>query len=287
MIKIEKFKMMRYKIEPLYCEKQSLMQCAIHAVNNLLQLKSCKIKGEHTHHTPSDELLYDGILYHHGEMKCATKEEFDCKADELTLKEHALLVEGYSDIDRDKSSVGIKSERKKLSLWNRLNSHNRTPLTGNYSIEVLQEALSNRNVDLKWFKPSSQQGKINQEKDDVHSNNGNDKVLIIGYIINQIQPFSIINPLRAFYTSRHWLAVTKVRRIVHEETKNYDKSGSTKSKHETILYDNYDKDSWHRIDSQMDNIVDLGSDAELLDFLQQIEKDGGNIFQATLRALKY
>lgn len=97
-------------------ERQSLQLCAIHTINNLLQLTNDNKQGwtcgaSHRLKRPSWTL--------------ATKTELDEIADELTVAENQLLVEGN---DQD---VSLQP-----SLYQKLSSQHRTVLFGRYSSEV-------------------------------------------------------------------------------------------------------------------------------------------------------
>lgn len=92
-------------------DAQRRQLCAVHAINNLLQLSSA-------------------------DPDVATKEELDEIADSLTLVEKQLS---------SSSSSGT------LSWYDRVRSNHSMPVLGNYSYEVLEAALMKRGVHLHWW----------------------------------------------------------------------------------------------------------------------------------------
>lgn len=101
-------------------ERQSLQLCAIHTINNLLQL------------TKDNK---EGWTCGAQRLKCswtlATKTELDEIADELTVAENQLFV------DSDGQDVSLQP-----SLYQKLSSQHRTVVFGRYSSEV-QNVLRN------------------------------------------------------------------------------------------------------------------------------------------------
>jgi hypothetical protein len=93
-------------------EVQSRQLCAMHAINNLLQLTST-----------TEDLIARPNMRGKGStttLSCCTKVELDMIADELTLAEKRLLGD----------------EQPKLSLFDTIFSKHRTIWLGNYSVEV-------------------------------------------------------------------------------------------------------------------------------------------------------
>jgi hypothetical protein len=143
-----------YNIKPLIHDSQHLQLCAIHALNNLMQLSKTsknrtierqgrgkqfpiqfpneaeqvdiddQVNGER-----KEMILINGEVYTVKHVECGTKEEFDSLADNLTCKEEALLM---GDGEEESADLGTN----KISLWRRIRSNHRTPITGNYSFEV-------------------------------------------------------------------------------------------------------------------------------------------------------
>ena len=89
----------------------------------------------------------------------ATQEEFDDIAKEFTLRER-MLMEGdestflsTTSSTEEVKSTGMSHDRlnKKLSILQRFRSQYGTPFFGNYSLEVMEEALNRRGVELEFF----------------------------------------------------------------------------------------------------------------------------------------
>ena len=130
-------------IDPLVRQSQSLQLCALMAINNLLQLPANTPRSPtaRTNTRRVDEIenlvLCGRNLFYHDAvaLQVATKSELDAIADELILKESALLngtCSNYEGGPTDDSG----STRVNLSYWEIFRSHHRTPFTGNYSFEV-------------------------------------------------------------------------------------------------------------------------------------------------------
>lgn len=114
-------------------ERQSLQLCAIHAINNLLQL------------TPEETTVAwvcgDSRLPLGEEQKQpCTKQEMNELADHLTATESSLLSTNFDDVDiTNELEMGLTNEsitRRKASFWQRFSSNHRSILFGNYSFEV-------------------------------------------------------------------------------------------------------------------------------------------------------
>lgn len=104
-------------------ERQNLQLCAIHTVNNLLQLSENNQEGW----TCGGRNLRDRTT----SWTCASKAELDMIADELTVAENQLLV--------DPSSNESETGSTELSLFQKLSSQHRTVVFGNYSTEVCDD----------------------------------------------------------------------------------------------------------------------------------------------------
>jgi hypothetical protein len=101
-------------------ERQSLQLCAIHTINNLLQLTDDNQEG----------WMCDNVRLNRP-WTLATKAELDAIADELTVAENQLLVEGDISEESDKQSGSTKP-----SFYQKLSSQHRTVVFGRYSSEV-------------------------------------------------------------------------------------------------------------------------------------------------------
>jgi hypothetical protein len=126
--------------------------CAVHTLNNLLQLTTEAPSRQNTHVVTRQEwMLINDHLYDYNDdgvilNTAATKEEFDILADTLTQKEQYLMKEMFvtsskNEVNRNyvhdipDSDDGL-SQEEKLSLWGQLRSNHRSLFTGNYSLEV-------------------------------------------------------------------------------------------------------------------------------------------------------
>ena len=98
----------------IYHEKQKRMFCAVHAINNLLQVDQ------------NDE-------------RAASKDELDHIADQLKLEEKNLLYDGNH-----------QETKQSLSLFDRLTNSYRTPIFGNYSFEVTKsfQTIQNKSISV-------------------------------------------------------------------------------------------------------------------------------------------
>lgn len=97
-------------------EKQRLQLCAIHTINNLLQLNADLSVNADVARAP------------------ATKEELDLLADNLTCIEKQVLSPpngGNGDGGRQ-----VVRSPCTLSIYDKIFSNHRTPILGNYSFEV-------------------------------------------------------------------------------------------------------------------------------------------------------
>ena len=129
---------------PLIRESQSLQLCALHSMNNLLQLRPvCKKIGGSISSPGSDDenlILCGGDLYCHSKLKAGSKAEFNAIADELTFQETQLYSQnepdGESNHAGNEEIPANRNHGRHLSYWQLLRSHHRTPITGNYSFEV-------------------------------------------------------------------------------------------------------------------------------------------------------
>ncbi len=130
-----------FGVQQLVHDKQHRQLCAIHALNNLLQLAENECKPRiGIHFSEAKErprLMVQDKCFNLDETKLnalkvrGTKVEFDMIADSLTYQER-ILLEGGDSLDVE-AETNVK---KNLSLWNKVKSNHRTLLTGNYSFEV-------------------------------------------------------------------------------------------------------------------------------------------------------
>lgn len=117
---------------PLIHERQRLQLCALHAINNLLQLDQ-GLDGEVSNSSgmmSNPVLLCGGKIYEiKNSIPYVTKAEFDSVADELTVREEECFR------NTTETTTAEDGERK-ISFWKQMWSHHRTPFTGNYSLEA-------------------------------------------------------------------------------------------------------------------------------------------------------
>jgi len=128
-------------VAPVYRESQSLQLCALHSMNNLLQLNPHIKNGVLSSDEDAESLiLCGGDLYYHSKLKPGSKAEFNAIADQLTVHEAQWLSQTHSDRESsqtlDEKSATNPHHVGHLSYWNLLRSHHRAVFTGNYSFEV-------------------------------------------------------------------------------------------------------------------------------------------------------
>lgn len=283
-------------ISPLVHETQSLQLCAIHALNNLLQLSAVQKMDDMTtikHTCPTESsstnnqqlILCRGLLFRHGYIKAASKAEFNSIADEVTRTE-AMLFQDARAINETDAIVEANDYRQtRVSMWQVLTSHHRTPFLGNYSFEVLEAALLHRNVKLEWC--TEMDSLISDDFIKLECNNSMCE-FTIGYIFNVIEPLSIWNALvRPFTGSRHWYVVTNLRRVVDYKVKqkpDHCTGISVSVKNLNDLYAIDDFNSWCIIDSTSRNTVDFNHD-DLKQFLYDVLQKGGSVMRARMSKL--
>ena len=283
-------------------ERQSRQLCAIHAVNNLLQLHSspdadtadegCSASTDDTYPTHQSCMYQCGPFTVQRSCQVATKVEMDRIADDLALMERNLLLEDRLDStkDGDYNSAGgaetpvdvvvegssSDSQHKELSLMDKLASNHRTVYLGCYSFECLELCLKRRGVTLEWYRVSD-----DSEQDSaaavLQQSVGIDQVFC-GFIINLPDEsptfwstFRHVPVLgRLVHVGRHWFSITRLRRRINNNMSEQAASVSTDT-----------KEGWLLIDSDREDIVAL-SDIELIEYLASIHARGGQTFRATI-----
>lgn len=283
-------------------ERQSRQLCAIHAVNNLLQLHSspdadtadegCSASTDDTYPTHQSCMYQCGPFTVQRSCQVATKVEMDRIADDLALMERNLLLEDRLDStkDGDYNSAGgaetpvdvvvegssSDSQHKELSLMDKLASNHRTVYLGCYSFECLELCLKRRGVTLEWYRVSD-----DSEQDSaaaiLQQSVGIDQV-VCGFIINLPDEsptfwstFRHVPVLgRLVHVGRHWFSITRLRRRINNNMSEQAASVSTDT-----------KEGWLLIDSDREDIVAL-SDIELIECLASIHARGGQTFRATI-----
>ena len=280
-------------------ERQSRQLCAIHAVNNLLQLHSSPDVVTADECCSASMYEYQcGPFIVQRSCQVATKVEMDRIADDLALTERNLLLEDRLDSTKDgdynnaagggeppvdvvegSSSDSTRDSQHKeseLSLMDKLASNHRTIYLGSYSFECLELCLKRRGVTLEWYRVSDDPGKDDSAAA-LQKIVEADKV-VCGFIINLPDEsptfwstFRHVPVLgRLVHVGRHWFAVTRLRRRVNA-TSEEEASASTDA-----------EDSWFLIDSDREDIVAL-SDIELNEYLASIHARGGQTFRAAIK----
>ena len=112
----------------------------------------------------------------HQQIRVATQDEFDNIAKELTQREQMLLsgdestfISATSTVSEENitsnngtSSLQTTKQLHKVSMMQRVRSQYGTPYLGNYSLDVIQEALLHRGVELEFFRlPEEEDDSIN------------------------------------------------------------------------------------------------------------------------------
>ena len=291
-------------LEPLIHEDQSLQLCALHTINNLLQLqKSIDPPASESDNNLEEGLLVGGRLYPSsssfvpcGSTDIATTRELNQIADELTQREHKLLTQGVEAVE---DTFCEDNKKTKISLWRKLKSQHRTVVAGNYSFEVLEAFLKKRNVFLKWFatdahsiasldvissRESEQNDSVEVPSSGINNNSSN---IVIGFVLNAAEMKSsywdtIVHSI--FGGERHWFAITRLRRCwipakSCTTTNENEQIGCLFLDSETEEEEEYDPDVWHLVDSDFSEVMELTS-CDLWDFLKELERDGGTLLQA-------
>jgi len=287
------------RVVPIVNDLQHLQFCAVHAINNLLQITKDsmrekngdgdhKIFEEQRSRLKSDDttrrlVLVKGELYTQSKMDFASKKELDTIADKMSDLEMSLMY-GDEKSDNDKKNIGS-------SLWRNLRSNHRTLCTGNYSFEVLEAALSKRHVALNWFNVKSDMNPLHLSK--FYDAKDEDlSQVVIGYVINSVKeaaPYSFKSlahyAVPFIFSGRHWSVITKirvVRYVSHHDCGSKKVLNSNSNSGEVI---SYEAEQWYKIDSEDFNATELRNDAELLEVLKKVKEKDGNVFQAVAQSL--
>ena len=225
-------------------------------MNNLLQLSKENTTSEgHEWFCHGKSLEIAGL-----EKKwfVATQEELDTIARRLTWLEQRLM---------QGESVNSDHGQPKLTILEKIRSQHACPYLGNYSFEVVSEALGRRGVGLQFVGV----GEVDDHK----------KAAPLGYVIHlqggrpQFSALGLLNHIgsyvpvaRHFFGSgEHWLAITAVR-CVRED------SGVMSSRKSE------DEESWLLIDSKSPDPMAFTTETELTHYLKDVQRDGGMVFKA-------
>ena len=279
-------------------ERQSRQLCAIHAVNNLLQLHFSRDEtnksNEQGNTSSQHQCMYQcGPFIVQRSCKLVTKLEMDRIADDLTLVERNLLQENTFDNNTrndDNNSAGgretpvdvvggasLRSQHNELSLKDKLVSNHRTMYLGCYSFECLELCLKNRGVALEWYR-SSDDDSSKQDSAAELQRSARPNQVVCGFIINladesptfwsAFQYLPLVG--RLVHVGRHWFAVTRLRRQINGSEREASESAPSNA-----------KEGWLLIDSDREDIVAL-CDTELVEYLASLRARGGQTFRATI-----
>lgn len=339
-----------YATSTMIHEEQVRQLCAIHTVNNLLQLPadlgydSCEI-SESTSCIELDDTLSDSckqpnqVIHEwscHGRIirrykqssgggikprpvdisneesvnlddtttnseqniiwKVVTKEEFDDIAKELTLREQMLMSGDESTLGLATSSRQSQATKlNNLSLMQQIRSPYGSPYFGNYSLDVIQEALKHRGVEMEFYRVSDDheiRTIYGRNEKDTKSDNVNNYTTIskacnkhlIGFIIyekeeNQRSALSVLSRIgshipvvKNFCGVGQHCAITGIQYKSTPARKN--DADTNKGKEDT------NDSSWYIIDSKIKDIPTLDNDDELVKHLKVIQKEGALVFRA-------
>ncbi len=133
---------------PIVHEKQSLQLCALHSLNNLLQLSSSSKyidynnKNEDYKNGQNEVRIKDCHRFTFPSkvdtIEPFTKNQLDSIANRFISAESKLFIHNNDDNNTSSSNNGIckEDDSPQVSFLKSLRSNHRTPLTGNYSYEV-------------------------------------------------------------------------------------------------------------------------------------------------------
>jgi hypothetical protein len=292
-------------------EKQIRQFCAIHTVNNLLQLSSEDSNGVVTESdgiSASDDEGSSKQTYITTEWRChgrliyrqrrrsdssgdnarstsdkkkfnivATQSEFNEIAEDFTNRE-LRLMEGSDpmilDSNEEATEVSQQSGRK-LSTMQRLRSNYGTPVFGNYSVEVLETALHRRGVKIEYYRIQENAPKVNNVDEEV-----------IGFIVHEEETKNSLSYLRRLGSyiplvshmckgGRHWWAITGVKRSCHIS----DESDNENDTNHVVEKQVKEDKEWFLIDSNADHIPIISSDDDLIHYLSNVQGRGALIFR--------
>jgi hypothetical protein len=305
-------------------EQQVRQHCAIHTVNNLLQLPSNLVydqkvveeqQTDDTNHEKKEAVVNnnDSTTSFHHEWTChekiikqqrqwyaATQDEFDNIVIKLTIREHSLLY-SLGDDDNKNPRVITSSEemtnennddatRHKLSFQQRIRSQYGTPYVGNYSIEVITEALQRRGVTLEYYRvPQTEEYENTNTTNDYFdltsaaADSSNTTATLIGFVVYtkvDMSQRSISSTLTMFgrhipivknfcNIGHHWYAITGIR---------YKDCMIPRSDDECSLNDDMNTNNnddttrrWNCIDSKMSNVIPFHTDVELMKYMRNVQ----------------
>jgi len=236
--------------------------------------------------------------------KVATKEEFDNIAKELTLREQ-MLMSGEEDFtfpsgissNKETSTSRQCQAKHNLSLMQQIRSPYGSPYFGNYSLDVIQEALKRRGVELEFYRVSDDNDvttiydiQKDTRNNDTTTSTSSNKCLI-GFVIyekeeNQRSALSLLSRIGSHIPvvknfcgiGQHWYAITGVQ---YQQIRTFEKNDDTNKGKEDA-----NDSSWYIIDSKIRDISTLDTDIELVNHLKEIQKEGALVFRAFIESSK-
>lgn len=320
-------------------EQQVRQHCAIHTVNNLLQLPSTLVydqevvevqqtarKGDVDGNDASHDEEKDTVVNNddsdtsiHHEWTChgkiitqqrqwhtATQQEFDNIAIEVTIREKNLLYSLGNDDNKIPRVTGNEemtneidddATKHKLSFLQRVCSQHGTPYLGNYSIEVITEALQRRGVTLEYHRVPP-----TEEYDNTNTNNdyyaptsaasySNNTATLIGFVVytkvdmsqrsisSSLVMFGRDIPIVKNFCSigHHWYAIIGIR---YNDCMMPNDDGCILND-DMNTNNNDDRTIWNCIDSKMSNVIPFHTDVEVMKYMRNVQQcEGGLIFRA-------
>ena len=299
-------------------ERQSLQLCAVHTINNLLQLahddrdlpwRCARVIGKkrvfqksNNNNDNNNHILSTSVsaFQWYQLPSPATQVELDNIACDLMQAEQALL----DDYPYRFWVWSWFSSRFCKSLTN----NHRTLYYGNYSFETLELALQHRQVSLEWFHiPTDTNDLLNVPAG-----------VVVGFIINHVMnnesdfqdsnnpsaslkrkhslPRSLLRRTCCDDPGRHWYAITRVRRqgddagnfmMMINNSKNSSKDSSS-SNNTSIPLDEHvnleapEDDLWKILDSDSAGDAAILTTDEIREYLYQVSNQDATIFRATL-----
>jgi len=295
-------------------EKQERQFCAIHAVNNLLQLpkdSDCvesegvgpSYESSHQHHVINEWRCHERLIYRQQRLRgkkspainggqnngcgssekinlsvVATQSEFNDIAEEITNRE-LRLMEGNDPMIADSNDCTTeKQSASTLSTLQKFRSKHFTPNFGNYSYEVLETALSRRGVTLEYYRVAA------DTSESIPDTLLDKKQNIIGFIVHEEETSAD----SLSYLRRLGSHVPIIRNICKGGRHWWTITGvkrscylSDSSNNKTcvrVKEQKEDSKKWYLIDSNLDHIQTLSSDDDLMSILRDMQSRGALIF---------
>ena len=171
----------------------------------------------------------------------------------------------------------------------------------------MESALQSKGINLEWYNTTIIQKEETLKMDEnnnnniVHHNNlsmEKDEEHVIGFVIhkknNNKSWVSKIPLIGSTFNGHHWFVITRIRSVIvqYHPTNNNDEDTTTpftntvgnQEDDNPVVY--LEKDNWFLMDSQYSNPMDIGSNDNLFQLLQSIEKEGNSIFRASAKLTK-